>query len=201
MVVSIDPADSARVFVDITSFNSKVYFVIGDVGTPGRLPFTGKDTVLDAIYYAAGLIPTAEPEDIHLYRPAQGGKPAKDYKIDLKAINRGDAKANLQLFPNDRLIVGRNATVQKTVELDRAATPINSVMNSLLQQSFTTRSLGAAEETMNGTSRAQRDQMAREWAEFLWEVSSKEGGKLQDEKAFREAVLKRLSPPPAEPKK
>ena len=74
-------------------------------------------------------------------------------------------------------------------------------MNSLLQQSYTTRAIGSAEETLNGTTRAQRDAMARDWAEFLWEVSSKEGGKLQDEKAFREAVLKRLSPPPAEPKK
>ena len=32
----IAPADTDRVFVDVASFNSKVYYVQGDVGTPGR---------------------------------------------------------------------------------------------------------------------------------------------------------------------
>jgi len=199
-MVAIAPAESIRVFVDITSFNTQVYYVQGDVGTPGRLPVTGKETILDALNYAGGLASTAEPQDIHLYRPARGGKPAKDYKIDLAAIHKGDARANLQIFPNDRLIVGRDATVQKTIELDRAASPLNSVFNSLLQQSFTARSLGAAAGEMNGTTQARREAMVKEWADFLWSVSSKEGGAPLDEKAFREAVMKRLAPAP-EPKK
>jgi protein involved in polysaccharide export with SLBB domain len=108
----VHPADSLRVFVEITSFNTKVYYVQGDVGAPGRLPWTGKDTVLDALNYAGGFVGTADPEDIHLYRPARGGKPANDYKIDHKAILRGVASANLQMFPDDRLVIGRNATVK-----------------------------------------------------------------------------------------
>lgn len=214
-VVYRDPAGSRRVFVDVTSFNSKVYFVQGDVGVPGRLPFTGKETILDALNYAGGLIPTAEPKDIHLYRPAQGGKPARDYAIDLEAIHKGDVKANLQIFPGDRLIVGRNATVKKTVDLDRAAAPINSVMNTILQYTFTARSLSAlgapvsgnTEIKVNGQSlplpgggtppmtAAQRDADFKAWFEFLWDLSSREGGKLLDEKALRDAVMKKLSQP------
>jgi len=199
-LIYIDPVDSDRIFVDVTSFNSKVYLVQGDVGTPGRLPTTGKDTILDAINYAGGLVPTAEPQDIHLYRPARGGKPAKDYKIDLAAILKGDARANLQMFPNDRLVVGRNVTVQKTIELDRAAGPINSVYSAILQNSFATRAFGLAAGEINGTTAAQRDAAVKEWADFLWQVSSKEGGALLDEKAFREAVMKKLGPA-MEPKK
>ncbi len=118
--VVIPPVDSLRAFVDFSNHNSRMYFVQGDVGSPGRLAFTGRDTVLDALNYAGGLVPTAEPTDIHLYRPARGGKPAKDYTIDLEAIRRGVATANLQMFPNDRLIVGRNPIVAKTIEVDRA---------------------------------------------------------------------------------
>lgn len=218
--VVVPPAESDRIFVDIVAYNAKVFYVQGDVGVPGRLSFTGKETVLDALNYAGGFIPTAEPADIHLYRPARGGKPAKDYKIDLDAIHRGVATANLQLFPNDRLVVGRNPIVKKTVELDRAASPINSVLNSLLQYSFSARALGAINTPptaggsgtnvrVNGQNMplppdvasmtpAQRDAFLKEWAEFLWSISSKEGGAMLDEKAFKEALMKKLTPP-AEP--
>ncbi len=198
---TIPPDASTRVFVDVTSFNSKIYYVQGDVGTPGRLPFTGKDTVLDALNYAGGLIPTAEPLDVHLFRPARGGKPARDFKVDLTAIQKGDAVANLQVFPGDRLVVGRNPIVQKTIEIDRAAASLNAVFQSLAQQSLASRSVGAAAEVMNGTRQAQREATVKEWADFLWSISSKEGGALLDEKAFREAVMKRLAPNSPDPKK
>ena len=220
----IEPSDSQRVFVDVTAYNSSVYYVQGDVGVPGRLPFTGKETVLDALNYAGGLIPAAEPADIHLYRPARGGKPSQDYKIDLLAVQKGDAKANLQVFPNDRLIVGRNPVVKKTAELDRAGGLINNVLNTILQHSFTARSLAAINTPSSGGAGAgqvkvggrdmplnpadpalippaQRDAMIKEWYEFLWSISSQEGGAMLDEKAFREALMKKLSSTPIpEPK-
>ena len=68
------------------------------------------------------LLPTAEPKDIHLVRPARGGKPARVYKVDLEAIrDKGDHTANYQIFPGDRLVVGRNDVVKKTIEIDRLA--------------------------------------------------------------------------------
>jgi polysaccharide biosynthesis/export protein len=45
----VEPRDTDRVFVDVTAYNSKVYYVQGDVAQPGRLPITGNETVLDAI--------------------------------------------------------------------------------------------------------------------------------------------------------
>ena len=116
----VPPAESGQVFVDITAYNSKAYFVLGDVMVPGKLPWTGNETVLDVLEYAGGLLSTAEPKDIRLVRPGRGGKPAKVYKVDLAAIQeRGDITANYQILPGDRLIVGRNEVVKKTVEIDR----------------------------------------------------------------------------------
>lgn len=66
----IDPKDTDRVFVDVTAYNSKNYYVEGDVLITGRLPITGNETVLDAIHFAGGLMPTAAPQNIRLVRPA-----------------------------------------------------------------------------------------------------------------------------------
>ncbi len=217
----IDPAKNKRVFVDFASYNHHAYYVQGDVGVPGRLPCTGNETVLDALNYAGRLLPSAEPTDIHLYRPARGGKPSKDYKIDVDAILKGDARANLQMFPGDRLIVGRNPIVEKTIQVDRAASLLNSAFNSMLQYSFNARSMAAINSPpsnvgqqikVNGQNQpvdaaegsaitpARRDEMVRAWVDFLWSISSKEGGAMLDEKAFREALMKKLSEP-TEPRK
>ncbi len=220
--ITKSPAESDRVFVDISSYNSKSYYVQGDVGVPGRLPTTGKETVLDALNYAGGLLPSAEPSDIHLYRPARAGKPARDYRIDFEAIRKGDAKANLQVFPDDRLVVGRNPIVKKTTEVDRAAGPINSLMNAVLQYSISARSLLALNNPPAGGSDParvkvvgpntpanvtdavvmgvpQRDTLLKDWMRFLWSISAPDGGSMLDEEAFRDALLKRIAPA-ADPK-
>ena len=52
-------------------------------------------------------------------RPAQGGQPARVYKVDLEAIQeQGDVRTNYQLFPGDRLVIGRNQVVKKTIEIE-----------------------------------------------------------------------------------
>ena len=105
----VDPADSHAVFVCLAAYNSQVYYVQGDVGSPGRLTWTGHETVLDAINFGGGLLGlVADRHKIQLHRPA-GKQPAKTFHIDLDAIERGDRTANLQIFPGDRLVVGRKA--------------------------------------------------------------------------------------------
>ena len=83
-----------RVFVDVTAYNSKNYFVAGDVAIPGRLPYTGNRPCLTHLITREA-IPSAEPQDIRLVRPARGGKPAKVYKVDLKAIQRRETTGSI----------------------------------------------------------------------------------------------------------
>lgn len=151
---TIEPKDSSRIFVDVASYNSKVYYVQGDVGVPGRLPITGNETVLDAINYAGGLIPTASTVNIRLVRPAPPGACCEQtLPVNLAAIvNAGDPTTNYQLMPGDRIVVFRDPIVRTTVFLDRLASPFNSVLNSILQYSFTARSVKAINVPINGST-------------------------------------------------
>ena len=111
--IAVEPSQSTRVFVDVASYNSKVYYVQGDVGVPGRLPITGNETILDAIHYAGGLIPHQKPPGITLVRPASPGRSSEQVlPIDLKAIREeGETKTNYTLRPGDRLVVSRQPEV------------------------------------------------------------------------------------------
>ena len=180
------PDQCDRVFVDVTAYNSKNYFVLGDVATPGRLPFTGNETVLDALQYGGGLLHTAEPKDIHLVRPARGGKPAHVYKVDLEAIqNRGDTTTNYQIFPGDRLVVGRNDVVKKTIQLDRLAAPLQTAVNSILQESFMLRSVQAASPDHHG-------EILKNLVEFWVQALKQTDGVKFDENTLRDALIKKL---------
>jgi polysaccharide export outer membrane protein len=139
----VEPRDSDRVFVDVTAYNSKVYYVMGDVGQPGKLPITGNETVLDAINYAGGLIPTAAPNNIRLVRPAPPGACCEQtLPVNLPAIiSAGDPTTNYQLMPGDRLVVYRDPIVRTTIFIDRLAAPFQTVINTMLQYSFAARSV------------------------------------------------------------
>ena len=139
--IIVPPEESDRVFVDVTAYNSMNYYIQGDVMVPGIMPWTGRETVLDVMQYGGGLLPTADPKQISLVRPERGGKPARIYKVDLEAIQeKGQVATNYQIFPGDRLIVGRNEVVKKTVEIDRLTAPIQAICATMQQEANMLRS-------------------------------------------------------------
>jgi RNA polymerase sigma factor (sigma-70 family) len=104
--VRIDPRVTDRVFVDVTAYNSKNYYVEGAVVVPGKLPVTGTERVLDAISYAGGLLPEADHEQVFLYHQAGKGEPVKTLRIDIDQIMMGDdLSTNYQVLPGDKLVV------------------------------------------------------------------------------------------------
>jgi polysaccharide export outer membrane protein len=110
-LVMINPKDSNTVFVDVRACNSKYYYVLGDVRVPGRMSITGNETVLDAINFAGGVMPTVAPQNIRLVRPAPPGACCEQVlPVNLAAITiGGDPSINYQLMPGDRLVVPRRA--------------------------------------------------------------------------------------------
>jgi polysaccharide biosynthesis/export protein len=142
----IEPRDSATVFVDVTAYNSKNYYMEGDVLVTGRMPITGNETVLDAIHFAGGLMPTAAPQNIRLVRPAPPGACCEQVlPVNLAAItSAGDPTTNYQIMPGDRIIVYRDPIVRFTVFLDRLAAPVQTVLGTTLQTAFTVRSVKLA---------------------------------------------------------
>jgi polysaccharide export outer membrane protein len=107
------------------------------------LPITGNETVLDAINYAGGLIPTASQVNIRLVRPSPPGACCDSVlPVNLPAIvNAGDTTTNYQLMPGDRVVVYRDPIVRTTIFIDRIASPFNSVLNTMFQYSLTARYL------------------------------------------------------------
>jgi polysaccharide biosynthesis/export protein len=121
-LISIPPAESDRLDVSVSAFNSKVYYVEGEVRSPGRLVITGSETVLDAMNYAGGPTPSALLSGISLSRvgPAGTRNAAQVLPVDYEAIRRGDPTTNYALMPGDRLVVPRDP--EKSGR-DRAETP------------------------------------------------------------------------------
>jgi protein involved in polysaccharide export with SLBB domain len=187
----VPPAKSRTLFVDITAYNSRNYYVLGDVMITGKLPWTGNETVLDALQFAGNLVATAEPKDIRLVRPGIGGKPPKIYKVDLAAIQeRGEVTTNYQIFPNDRLIVGRNEVVKKTAEIDRLAAPIQSITANIMQEAGALRALPSA-------AAKEREELLKEYVDFWAKELSRPGGLKFDEQTWRDALIRKLKLTPA----
>ncbi|WP_169973724.1 sigma-70 family RNA polymerase sigma factor [Tautonia rosea] len=108
--VMIHPRDTNRVFVDVTGYNSKVIYLHGDVVQPGRIVMNFRETVLDVIIQAGGLLPSADPGNIRLVRPPseRGEGEAEVLPIDWEGIvERGESETNYTLKPGDRILVGR----------------------------------------------------------------------------------------------
>ncbi|MGL4460803.1 MAG: polysaccharide biosynthesis/export family protein [Planctomycetia bacterium] len=119
------------IYVDVAAFNSKVYYVLGQVLQTGRLPITGKETVLDAIVLAGGLTNFANMRQIHVARPNPGGGCDQILPVDYLAITScGDTRTNYQLLPGDRVMVPRTAGYVATVFLENFLTPVERVISA-----------------------------------------------------------------------
>jgi polysaccharide export outer membrane protein len=123
-----------EVAVDVSGFNSKVFYVVSDGAGVGeqvvRLPVTGKTTVLDALGLVNGLGPVSSRFHIWVARPSpDGGCDEQTLKVDWNAIvRRGDPTTNYQLFPGDRLYVKADALVTTDTYLARVISPIERLL-------------------------------------------------------------------------
>jgi hypothetical protein len=98
--------DAGPITVRVITRASKVFYVLGEVNSPGSFTLTGRETVLDAILTAGGLTPRAVHQGIILVRPT----PAGSCRIVLPVcyddiVQAGDTATNYQIFPGDRVFV------------------------------------------------------------------------------------------------
>ena len=105
-----------EVAVDVIAYNSKTYYVIADGGGSGeqviRMPFTGNETVLDAISNIQGL-PSISSKMMWLARPTPAGTGVvQNMPIDWDSITRmGVTSTNYQLLPGDRIYIKADSMV------------------------------------------------------------------------------------------
>lgn len=83
-----------------------IFFVDGEVKSPGAFVMTGRTTLMEAMSMAHGANSSASLSDIRIYR--DNGKGGRDIKtVDYKAILKGD-KPDVEIADNDIIIVPEN---------------------------------------------------------------------------------------------
>ena len=96
------PAMTAR----LISRQSKVYYVLGEVHSPGAFTLNGRETVLDAVLQAGGVNDRASQDRIILTRPTRPCSPRVVLPVCYRDITQvGDTATNYQIQPGDRIFV------------------------------------------------------------------------------------------------
>jgi protein involved in polysaccharide export with SLBB domain len=98
--------DIGFIVVRVVGRQSKVYYVIGEVNSPGAFPLEGRETVLDGILRAGGLTDSGSRDNIILSRPTKPNCPRIVLPVCWNQIVQlGDTSTNYQLAPGDRIYV------------------------------------------------------------------------------------------------
>jgi protein involved in polysaccharide export with SLBB domain len=140
--------------IDIGGFNSSVYYVIFDGGGNGeqviRLPFTGSETVLDAIGQVSGLPAVASKSRAWVARPKADDADDEILPIDWRAITqRGRTGTNYQIYAGDRIYVAAQPMVTVDTLLGRALAPVERLFGITLLGNSTIRNFRSSGNTGN----------------------------------------------------
>ena len=92
-----------EVSVVVTQINSKVIYLLGEVGKKGPVTMTPGMTLLEAISSAGGLTDFANKKKIYILRN-EAGKHRK-IPVHYKEALKGNSELNLALMPGDTIVV------------------------------------------------------------------------------------------------
>ncbi|MGB2988054.1 MAG: polysaccharide biosynthesis/export family protein [Phycisphaerae bacterium] len=97
----VDPKVSVR----ILNYASKQYYVYGQAASTGPRPYTGRDTLLDAVL-TSGVNFLSWTSRVTVTRPSHGDTPVRTIRVNVdKMIKTGDWRQNILLEPNDVVYV------------------------------------------------------------------------------------------------
>lgn len=93
----VDPKVSVRV----ADYNSKKFYIYGQVGSPGAKTYTGRDTLVDAIA-RSGADFLSWTSNVKVIRPAHDGAPVRTMTVNVdQMMKTGDWSRNVLLEPDD----------------------------------------------------------------------------------------------------
>jgi polysaccharide export outer membrane protein len=143
-IVPLQPRD---INVDVLAYNSKKYYVITDGGGYGEqvfpIPFTGSETVLDALAHINGLPAVASKKHIWVARrsPAYANQP-QILPVDWIGITQhGFTTTNYQLLPGDRVYVRADKWIHVDSGLAKRLSPLERILGITLLGSQTVNSI------------------------------------------------------------
>ncbi len=118
-----------RILVTVTAYRSKRIFVTGEVGRQGSIPYTGQQTVADALGEVGGLTRRAWLAHAKVIRGDVDDP--EIYAIDLnELLFAGDMKQNIMLAEDDHLRVPPNPFAWAGYQLDNLLYPFRSILST-----------------------------------------------------------------------
>ncbi|WP_283431215.1 polysaccharide biosynthesis/export family protein [Neorhodopirellula lusitana] len=125
-----------KVSVNVYAFNSKAYYIITQGGGQGdslvRLPYTGNETVMDALSQINGLSYVSSSR-LWIARPDRETKTSQILPIDWEGISqRAEVQTNYQLMPGDRLYIAHNRLVALDGAIAKMVAPIERIFGFTL---------------------------------------------------------------------
>lgn len=153
-VLSIDDI-KRELQVDVLAYNSKFYFIIIDGGGYGqrvfRLPFTGNETVLDAMSQIGGLPEVSSKKNLWIARATSCDAPPNILPIDWRGITEfGSARTNYQVFPGDRIFVKADLLIKAANVTGKLTAVPEKLLGITLLGSSTVNSLKGRTGNNNG---------------------------------------------------
>lgn len=139
--------ETPEVSVNVFSYNSKYYYIITEGAGFGegvyRIPFTGNETILDAVSQINGLQRVSSSK-MWLARASCPNEPDQILPIDWRQITRhGKSTTNYQIYPGDRIFIAEDRLIALDSSLQKMIAPVERVMGfSLLGASVATRFSG-----------------------------------------------------------
>jgi protein involved in polysaccharide export with SLBB domain len=126
-----------EVRVDVSGYNSKVFYVVTDGGGNGervdRIPFTGNETVLDAVAQIQGLSDISSKR-VWVARPSPPGCAGSQVMmVDWRGITQdGLTSTNYQILPGDRIYIKADDLIALDNWLVKVTTPVERVFGGIL---------------------------------------------------------------------
>ncbi|WJG09745.1 polysaccharide biosynthesis/export family protein [Aliiglaciecola sp. LCG003] len=105
--------DRLYVMVQLQKSTAPVIYVIGEVTRPGPVPFSRPTSPLMAVAAAGGLMPTAEAEDVRLFR-RKDDNTYENWSIDIAGrLDKGSSSSDqFELLPSDVLYVPKSGIAE-----------------------------------------------------------------------------------------
>jgi len=118
---------SPELTVKIVGYNSKVVYVIGEVGHPGKIFMRGDTiTVREALVQAALPLLSAKTTQSRLITPSEDGHP-KQVKVNVhKLLYEGDLRENYVMKPGDTLYIPPTFMAKTLRAIQPIAAPIGT---------------------------------------------------------------------------
>ncbi len=122
----VDP----KVAVRVQTFASKKFYVYGQARSTGPRPYTGRDTLLDAVL-DSGIDNTSWTSRVTVRRPAHGDVPVRTLQLNIdNMLKKGDWSKNILLEPNDIVHIPATPVAWLTQRVQEVLAPVQPVMRA-----------------------------------------------------------------------